>query len=109
IDIAAATALGIAVTLIPPVVTEATADLNFGLMLAVARRMVEGDRLVRAGRFPGSQSNHLAGAFVHGKTLGLVGGGGRIGQAVARRALRFGMRLLSWSPRPKADAAREIG
>ncbi|HKO09767.1 MAG TPA: D-glycerate dehydrogenase, partial [Alphaproteobacteria bacterium] len=79
VDLAAATARGIAVTVVPPMVAEATADICFGLMLAVARRMMEGDRLVRAGGFPGSQSNHLAGAFVWGKTVGLVGGKGRIG------------------------------
>jgi glyoxylate reductase len=65
--------------------------------------------MVRAGKFPGSQSNHLAGSLVHGKTIGLVGGGGRIGMATARRALGFGMRLLYWSPRPKPDAERELG
>jgi glyoxylate reductase len=103
IDVAAATARGIAVTMVPPVVTEATADVNFGLMLAVARRMTEGDKLLRAGRFPGSQSNQLAGAWVFGKTLGLVGGGGRIGQAVARRARGFSMRVLYWAPRRKPE------
>ena len=69
IDVAAATARRIPVTVIPPMVTEATADLHFGLMLALARRVVEGDRLVRAGVFPGAQSMHLEGAFVWGKTL----------------------------------------
>ncbi len=101
IDVAAATARKIPVTVVPPIVAEATADINFGLMLMVARRMVEGDRLVRKGIFPGSQSNHLAGAAVHGKTIGLVGGGGRIGSAVARRAHGFGMRVLYWGPRRK--------
>jgi glyoxylate reductase len=110
IDVAAASARGIPVTLVPPIVAEATADVAFGLMLAVARRMVEGDRLVRAGVFPGSQSNQLAGAFVCGKTLGLVGGGGRIGKAVARRAAGFAMRVLYWSPRRKPEAEeREAG
>ena len=71
IDVAEATKRGIPVTVVPPVTTEATADLTFGLMLAVARRMVEGDRLVRAGKFPGGQSRHLLGAIVHGKTIGL--------------------------------------
>ena len=55
-------------TVTAPVTTEATADLNFGLMLAVARRMIEGDRLARAGKFPGGQSAHLMGASVWGKT-----------------------------------------
>jgi len=103
IDVAAATARGIPVSVVPPVTTEATADLTFGLMIAVARRMIEGDRLVRAGKFPGGQSRHLLGAFVWGKTLGLVGGGGLIGQAVARRAHGFGMRVLYWTPRRKSE------
>jgi glyoxylate reductase len=109
IDVEEATKRGIPVTVVPPIVAEATADIHFGLLIAVARRMNEGAALVRAGKFPGSQSNHLAGAFVHGKTIGLVGGGGRIGQATARRARGFGMRLLYWSPRPKPEAEREYG
>src|SRR5437899_1858062 len=99
IDVAAATARRIPVTVIPPVVTEATADLHFGLLLAVARRVVEGDRLLRTGVFPGAQSMRLEGAFVWGKTLGLIGGGGRIGRAVAKRARGFSMRVLYWGPR----------
>ncbi|MGH6682588.1 MAG: 2-hydroxyacid dehydrogenase [Pseudolabrys sp.] len=109
IDLAEATKRGIPVTVVPPIVTEATADIHFGLMIAAARRMREGAAMVRAGKFPGSQSNHLAGSFVHGKTIGLVGGGGRIGRATARRALGFGMRLLYWSPRAKPEAERETG
>lgn len=111
IDVAAATARRIPVTTIPPVTTtEATADLAFGLMLAAARRIVEGDRLVRAGRFPGGQSRHLLGAFVWGKTLGLIGGGGLIGKAVARRAAGFGMPVLYWAPRRKPEPEeREAG
>jgi len=101
IDVKAATELGIPVTVIPPMVGEATADIAFGLILAVGRRMLEGDRLLRQGGFPGGQSNHLAGAGVCGKTLGLVGGGGRIGKAVARRASGFSMRVLYWGPRRK--------
>ena len=104
IDVAAATARRIPVTVVPPIVAEATADINFGLMLMVARRMLEGDRLVRRGKFPGSQSGHLAGPGVYGKTIGLVGGGGRIGTAVARRAHGFGMRILYWTPRRKPEA-----
>jgi glyoxylate reductase len=110
IDVAAATARGIPVTVTSPITTEATADLTFGLMLSAGRRMVEGDRLVRAGKFPGGQSRHLMGAFVWGKTLGLIGGGGLIGKAVARRAHGFGMRVLYWTPRRKPDAEeREAG
>jgi glyoxylate reductase len=89
---------------VPPVTTEATADLTFGLMLAVARRMIEGDRMVRAGKFPGAQSRHLLGSFVWGKTIGLIGGGGLIGKAVARRARGFGMRVLYWTPRRKPES-----
>jgi glyoxylate reductase len=110
IDVAEATKRGIPVTVVPPVTTEATADLTFGLMLAVARRMVEGDRLVRAGKFPGSQSRHLLGSIVHGKTIGLIGGGGLIGKAVARRAHGFSMRVLYWTPRRKPESVeREAG
>jgi glyoxylate reductase len=110
VDMAEATARRIAVTVVPPVTTEATADLNFGLMLAVARRMVEGDRLVRAGKFPGGQSRHLLGSIVWGKTIGLIGGGGLIGKAVARRAHGFGMRVLYWTPRRKPESEeREAG
>lgn len=108
IDVAEATRQGIAVTVVPPIVAEATADIHFGLMIAVARRMMEGERLVRAGKFPGSQSNHLAGAYVHGKTIGIVGAG-RIGQATARRARGFGMKILYWGPRRKPEAERELG
>ena len=108
IDVAEATQRGIPVTVVPPIVAEATADIHFGLMIAVARRMIEGERMVRAGKFPGSQSNHLAGAYVHGKTIGIVGAG-RIGQATARRARGFGMKILYWGPRRKLDAERELG
>ncbi|MGE0034870.1 MAG: 2-hydroxyacid dehydrogenase [Xanthobacteraceae bacterium] len=97
IDMAEATRRRIPVTNIPAIVTDATADIAFGLLLAVARRIVEGDKLFREGVYPGSQSNHLAGAAVTGKTLGLIGGG-RIGQAVARRAQGFGIRVLYADP-----------
>ena len=110
IDVAEATTRGIPVTVVPPVTTEATADLTFGLMLATARRMVEGDRIVRAGKFPGGQSRHLLGSIVHGKTVGLIGGGGLIGKAVARRARGFSMRVLYWTPRRKPEnEEREAG
>ena len=110
IDVDAATLRRIPVTVIPPVVTEATADINMALLLAVARRVVEGDRLVRAGVFPGAQSSYLEGASVFGKVLGLIGGGGRIGKAVARRARGFAMRLLYWGPRRKpASEEQELG
>jgi len=103
IDVAEATRRKIPVTNIPAIVTDATADICFGLLLAVARRIVEGDRLFRSGVYPGSQSNHFAGAAVTGKTLGIVGAG-RIGQAVARRASGFGMRIVYADPRRLAES-----
>lgn len=105
VDVAAATARRIPVTTIPPIVTEATADLHWALLLAVARRVVEGDRAVRSGIFPGGQSMRFAGSEVHGKTLGIVGLGA-IGEAVARRARGFGMRIL-YTKRRRLDEARE--
>ena len=109
IDVAEATRRRIPVTVIAPVVHEATADIAFALILAVARRIVEADKLVRAGGFPGSQSLRLAGAGVCGTTLGLVGAG-RVGQAVARRAAGFSMRTLYYDPRRKSESEeRELG
>jgi glyoxylate reductase len=109
VDVAAATARRIPVTSIPPLVTEATADLHWGLLLAVARRVVEGDQALRAGFFPGGQSEHLVGADVHGQTLGIVGLG-RIGEAVARRARGFGMRILYTKRRRLgAETERALG
>src|SRR5437763_7194429 len=73
IDVAAATARRIPVTVIPPVVTEATADLHLGIMLALARRIREGDRALRTGVFPGAQSMRLAGACLWKQTIALIG------------------------------------
>ena len=111
VDVEAANARKIPITTIPPIVTEATADLHFALLLTVARRVVEGDRILRGGVFPGAQSRHLEGAWIYGKCLGLIGGGGRISRAVARRARGFAMRLLYWAPRriPAADERDLIG
>jgi glyoxylate reductase len=105
VDVATATARRIPVTAVPPYVTEATADLHWALLLAVARRVVEGDRALRAGVFPGSQSTHFVGGDVNGKTLGIVGLGS-IGEAVARRARGFGMRIL-YTKRRRLDETRE--
>jgi glyoxylate reductase len=105
IDVKAATARKIPVTVIPPIVTEATADLHWALLLAVARRVVEADRLLRTGLFPGGQSSYLEGGAVFGKTLGIIGVG-RIGHAVARRARGFGMRILYYK-RTRLDPADE--
>ena len=108
IDVTEATRRRIPVTVIPPIVTEATADLHMALLLAVTRRIVEGDQLVRKGVFPGAQSAHLEGVLLGGKVLGLIGGGGRIGRAVARRAHGFGMKLIYSSPRRKPEAEQEL-
>jgi len=105
IDLLAATARRIPVTTIPPAVTETTADLHWALLLAVARRVVEADRALRSGIFPGSQSIHFVGSEVHNKTLGIVGFGA-IGEAVARRARGFSMRVF-YTKRRRLDAARE--
>ena len=110
IDVPAATARKLPVTVISPIVTEATADIHFALLLAVARRLVEGDQLVRQGIFPGAQSAHLLGSYVWSKTIGLIGGGGRIGKAVAKRAQGFSMKTIYWTPRRKSEAEeREAG
>ena len=92
IDLAAATQRGIVVTNTPDVLTESTADLTWALMLAVARRVAEGDAYVRSGAWPGWAPTQMLGADVSGKVLGIVGMG-RIGQAVARRAAGFNMRI----------------
>jgi glyoxylate reductase len=97
IDLAAATAAGVCVTNTPDVLTEATAELAFALLIAVARRMGEGERLVRSGAWTGWALDQLIGVGLLGKTLGIVGFG-RIGQALARRAHGFGMRILYADP-----------
>ena len=105
VDVKAATARRIPVTTVTPIVTEATADLHWALLLAVARRVVEGDRALRSGVFPGSHSIHFVGGEVNGKTLGIVGLGA-IGEAVARRARGFGRRIL-YTKRRRLNEARE--
>ncbi|HMD04446.1 MAG TPA: NAD(P)-dependent oxidoreductase, partial [Candidatus Binatus sp.] len=93
IDLDAATRAGIAVGHTPGVLTEATADLAFGLLMATARRIAEADRRVRAGGWRTWGPMTLLGRDVHSSTLGLIGFGA-IGQAMARRAAGFGMRVL---------------
>jgi glyoxylate reductase len=93
VDMPACTARGIPVGNTPGVLTETTADLAFALMMAAARRLPEGDRYVRAGKWKTWGPMLLLGPDVHGATIGIVGFG-RIGQAVARRAAGFGMTIL---------------
>ena len=92
VDVDAATARHIAVCNTPGVLTDATADCAMALLLAAARRICEGDAAVRAGRFSGWEPDYMLGMELTGALLGVVGFG-RIGQAVARRALGFGMRV----------------
>lgn len=99
IDLAAAKARGIVVTNTPDVLTDATADLTWALILATARRLVEGDRLVRSGRWDGWQPTQLLGPDVSGRTLGLIGMG-RIGRAVAKRAAGFTVQVLYHTRQP---------
>jgi glyoxylate reductase len=94
VDRAAAAARGIHVTHTPNALTDATADLTMALVLALARRIVEGDRMVRTGKFAGWAPDLLLGRDLKGKVFGIVGPG-RIGKAVARRAKAFGMSVIA--------------
>ena len=108
VDVAAATERGIPVCNTPEVLTETTADFAWTLLMAVARRVVEGDRYVREGRFTTWEPLLLLGGDIHGKALGIVGAG-RIGMAVARRARGFGMHILySDVHEPPAEVARGL-
>ena len=98
VDLRAATARGIPVSNTPDVLTDATADLAFALILALSRRIVELDRRVRRGEFTFWAPMLFLGREVTGKTLGILGFG-RIGQAVARRAKGFSMRIIYSDPR----------
>lgn len=102
LDLPACRARRILVTNTPGVLTDATADHALALLLAAARRVVEGDRVVRAGGWRAVDPAFMLGTEITGKTLGIVGFG-RIGQAVARRALGFQMRILYTSPRASPD------
>jgi len=107
VDLAAARARGLWVCHSVDATTDATADLAWALLLAAARRVVEGDRLVREGRFHGWSPSLLLGKQVSGATLGVVGAG-RIGRAVLRRAAGFGMRLCytrTGGPLPELEAS----
>lgn len=103
LDVAAATARGICVTNTPDVLTEATAELAIALLFAAARRLGEGDRLVRSGGWRGWSLDLLLGVPIAGATLGLVGLG-RIGQRVAQAGRALGMNVCYAAPRPVAAA-----
>ncbi len=102
IDLKAASASAVWVSNTPDVLTEATAELAFALMLSASRRLQEGDTLVRSGRWQGWEPTQLLGRGLKGKVLGVVGAG-RIGQATARMAAGFGMQIIYTSRQDKPD------
>ncbi len=108
VDLEAAKERGVVVTNTPEVLNETTADTTFMLLLAAARRLGEGERLVRAGEWEAWGPKMLLGPDVWGKKLGIVGFG-RIGQAVARRAKGFGMEILYTGRSRKEEAEEELG
>ncbi len=109
IDIPAATELGIVVTNTPGVLTDTTADFAFALVMAIGRRVVEGDSYLRAGRYTGWGIQLLMGGDIHGATLGLVGLG-RIGQGMVERARGFNMRVLYFDEyRQTPEREKELG
>jgi glyoxylate reductase len=108
IDLQAAARKQIVVTNTPDVLTDATADLTWGLILAVARRLVEGDALARSGNWRGLTPTQLLGLDISGRVLGVIGMG-RIGRAVAERARGFRMRILYSSRQPPKPGASHEG
>ncbi len=103
VDVASATRRGIVVTNTPDVLTDATADFAFALLMAAARRMGQGERLVRSAAWEGWSPNLLLGQQIYGQALGVIGAG-RIGLAMLRRGSGFGMTLRYSGPRPVAEA-----
>ena len=108
IDLVAATARGIPVSNTPDVLTDATADLAWALLLATARRLLEGEQLARSGEWAGWGPLQLLGREVSGGRLAIIGAG-RIGQAVAGRAVGFGMRLMYVDREPRLELERATG
>jgi glyoxylate reductase len=108
IDIPAASARGILVSNTPDVLTDATADMAWSLLCAVARRVVEGDRYTRAGKFTAWKPLMMLGLEITGKTIGVIGAG-RIGQALAHRARGFNPKLLYTANSPKPKFELETG
>jgi glyoxylate reductase len=108
IDLDAAATHGVVVTNTPDVLTDATADLTWALLLAVARRLKEGQALVGEGRWEGWHPTQLLGLELRGAVLGVVGAG-RIGEAVALRARGFGMQVLYADPSPRPELEQRTG
>jgi glyoxylate reductase len=108
VDLAACARRGVVVTNTPDVLTDATADLTLALILAVARRLGEGQRLIERGAWQGWDPRLLLGLELQNATLGIVGAG-RIGRAVARRAVAFGMRLYYTDSSARSDLELETG
>jgi glyoxylate reductase len=109
LDIAAATQRGVLLSNTPDVLTDATADMAWSLLCAVSRRVVEGDRYTRAGKFKGWKPLEPLGLEITGKTIGIIGAG-RIGQAFGHRARGFNPRqLLYTANRPKPDFEAQTG
>jgi len=106
IDINEATKRGIFVTNTPGVLTETVADLAWALLMAIARRIVEGDKFMRQGKFKGWAPLLMLGGDIYGKTLGIIGAG-RIGTAVAKRALGFNMKILYYSRKRNEKIEKE--
>jgi len=108
IDVGYAVQKGIAVTNTPDVLTNATADFTMALILATARRVVEGDNFVRQGKFTGWGANLMLGKELNNSILGIVGMG-RIGLAAAQRAMAFGMRVFYYDTTRKKDLEKKYG
>jgi glyoxylate reductase len=108
IDVPYAIKRGILVTNTPDVLTQATADLTMALILAVSRRIVEGDHFVRQGKFAGWGANLMLGKELNGSTIGIIGMG-RIGQATALRARGFGMKIFYYDRSRKPELERKCG
>jgi len=108
IDVKAANERGIAIGNTPGVLTETTADCAWALLMACARRIVEADKFLRAGKWKSWEPKLMLGTDVYGKTMGIIGLG-RIGTAVARRANGFNMKILAATPRIDTPNAREVG
>ena len=108
VDVGAARARGVVVTNTPDVLTEATADLTWALLLAAARRLREGLQVAASGRWEGWRPDQLLGMALQGRTLGVLGAG-RIGSAVARRAPGFGLDVVYWSRSRNQALEEDVG